>query len=427
MAEETRTAIGRRVILKDLQGNYLLPYTDTGGNGNPDGKTIIESDKKELVVTGELTKDGQYNYDWIGTREAYEAAIDAGEIQSDWTCYIIDDNNAPDIMDITRLSKACSPFTLLEGKYFEKLTFNPCWLISDGLKKDGKVYKDSYSALINELSGQYQPGQVTPTGYVVRGLSVKDSTATDITEYDFVVYQSEEKFKLPTKIKLASGSGVVGNGMTLGLNDGTNNCGLRNINNYCTGLKSIYGTSIGTSALGTSDVVNNVSVGVTTDGTKSGIETDTTGLYLYFYVGDAITDLQTINGGAVLHALDKKLERFDCDGQWVAKTATLSTATAVGTYTIDLSDYLPDDNYNYELLVRSYANSHDSNHSTIEWRSDLVSYSFRTNIVSQYDYYSENFFTIPVKRYIYITIGTTNISEALLAQSYAYRRIGTNN
>ena len=38
------------------------------------------------------------------------------------------------------------------------------------------------------------------------------------------------------------------------------------------------------------------------------------------------------------------------DGQWVSKTETLSTATAIGTYTIDLSSYLPNDNYNYEVL-----------------------------------------------------------------------------
>ena len=40
------------------------------------------------------------------------------------------------------------------------------------------------------------------------------------------------------------------------------------------------------------------------------------------------------------------------DGQWVSKTETLSTATAVGTYTIDLSSYLPNDNYNYEVLFQ---------------------------------------------------------------------------
>lgn len=52
------------------------------------------------------------------------------------------------------------------------------------------------------------------------------------------------------------------------------------------------------------------------------------------------------------------------DGQWVAKEQVLSTATAVGTYTVDLSDYLPNDNYNYEVMLHVYqasgSNSSDS-------------------------------------------------------------------
>lgn len=48
------------------------------------------------------------------------------------------------------------------------------------------------------------------------------------------------------------------------------------------------------------------------------------------------------------------------DGQWVSKTETLSTATAVGTYTIDLSSYLPNDNYNYEMLLSGDYYSNDN-------------------------------------------------------------------
>ena len=38
------------------------------------------------------------------------------------------------------------------------------------------------------------------------------------------------------------------------------------------------------------------------------------------------------------------------DGQWVQSVKELSTATAVGTYTIDLADYLPVDDYSYEVM-----------------------------------------------------------------------------
>ena len=70
--------------------------------------------------------------------------------------------------------------------------------------------------------------------------------------------------------------------------------------------------------------------------------------------GKANTDLSNLSDSG------KKV----IDGQWVSKTETLSTATAVGTYTIDLSSYLPNDNYNYEVMLHVYqasgTNSSDS-------------------------------------------------------------------
>lgn len=43
------------------------------------------------------------------------------------------------------------------------------------------------------------------------------------------------------------------------------------------------------------------------------------------------------------------------DGQWVVKYLLASTATAIGTYVLDLSDYLPNDDYNYEVMMTMYA------------------------------------------------------------------------
>ena len=48
------------------------------------------------------------------------------------------------------------------------------------------------------------------------------------------------------------------------------------------------------------------------------------------------------------------------DGQWVQSVKDLSTATAVGTYTIDLADYLPVDDYSYEIYINADAYT-DSN------------------------------------------------------------------
>ena len=47
------------------------------------------------------------------------------------------------------------------------------------------------------------------------------------------------------------------------------------------------------------------------------------------------------------------------DGQWIANYKVLSTATGVNEYTLDLSDYLPNDGYMYEVMVSTYLSRTD--------------------------------------------------------------------
>lgn len=71
--------------------------------------------------------------------------------------------------------------------------------------------------------------------------------------------------------------GIKGNGMTLGLTDSINNGGLthwHDANGHALGaMPNTYGKLIGTAASGT-ELVPYVSYGITTDPTKSGIETN---------------------------------------------------------------------------------------------------------------------------------------------------------
>jgi len=55
------------------------------------------------------------------------------------------------------------------------------------------------------------------------------------------------------------------------------------------------------------------------------------------------------------------VRKEDIDGQWVTNSIELSTANKIGTYTISLSDYLPDDDYDY--LVNIYQASDRSGDS----------------------------------------------------------------
>lgn len=73
---------------------------------------------------------------------------------------------------------------------------------------------------------------------------------------------------------------VKGNGMTLGLTNGTDNCGAYNLTNYALAMSTgNIGTEVGTSTSGTL-IRDGKTVGVVTDPTKSGIIADTSSLTL---------------------------------------------------------------------------------------------------------------------------------------------------
>jgi hypothetical protein len=94
---------------------------------------------------------------------------------------------------------------------------------------------------------------------------------------------------LPIKVKLASGNAVVGNGTTLGVED--------------VGSRTFSGTVMRFSSSGIQWGTNTSlanTLGVTTDPTQSGIETSSSGLKLYFYVGETIQDANVINASGVL-------------------------------------------------------------------------------------------------------------------------------
>lgn len=118
------------------------------------------------------------------------------------------------------------------------------------------------------------------------------------------------------------------------------------------------------------------------------------------------------------------------DGQWVSSNAVLSTATAKGTYTINLSSYLPNDSYNYEVLINAIIYREGSSSSRL-YILDLVSQqssgnAYRAgasaNAVSSYNRFS-------------IVVGSNKTFQAVIADNNAssssigmlgYRRIGTN-
>ena len=147
------------------------------------------------------------------------------------------------------------------------------------------------------------------------GVSVKLTTEA-YSNTDFVLNTSNTTFRLPINVKLASGNAVVGNGKVLGLTNGEANFSLATrkttIQGYdyalMAGAVGIYGQSAGST-----DITSwrNVSegVGVTKSEKNSGIETSSSGLKLYFYVGETIQDANIIVASQVLTEISKKTDK----------------------------------------------------------------------------------------------------------------------
>ena len=206
-------------------------------------------------------------------------------------------------VDVTREIELNNPFSLLDYKWSEYELNNASWLLSNGAFHSGTVYKSVYELLLKIKNGAETKD----------GVSVKLSTET-YTDTDFVINTADTTFRLPIKVKLASGNAVVGNGMTLGMTDNTTYYGTVAINGSgyraFQGDYNLYGNSVGSSGTHTNMKDSGLAIGVTTDPTKSGIETSSSGLKLYFYVGETVQDANVINAANILNFL-AKLESYD--------------------------------------------------------------------------------------------------------------------
>lgn len=205
--------------------------------------------------------------------------------------------------DITTEIQLNNPFSLLDYKWSEYELTNASWLISNGSFHSGATYLAVYELLLKIYNGTE----------IKQGVSVKLSTET-YEDTDFVLNTTESTFRLPIKVKLASGNRVAGNGMVLGATDGTTLGGLNNTtgtaNNYIF-MKEQYGVSVGTVASSATalSATDRKALGITTDPTKSGIETSSSDLKLYFYVGETVQDANIIATSQVLTKVANCLDR----------------------------------------------------------------------------------------------------------------------
>ena len=273
-----------------------LNMTDTSVYGDPIGtagsSTWVTSGIKSLGVTTDSTKSGitlepnenKYLYICVGNTKVESA-----------------------ISNVTEITTSENDTLPLFYNFYSKedMTTTGAYVnASLGSWLSGNVYTTAYNELVNKLG----------TG------NVKANTDS-YTDYDFVVNQDDMTFRLPIKNgqEIMFATGVKGNGTTIGLTDGTKNAGMIFAHSSAD-LKprtNAYGLPIGSSYTDSSFGSSNITMGLTTDSTKSGIELDTEnitipdGWNLYYKVANAVTNLELLDVAKITTALNTKLDEND--------------------------------------------------------------------------------------------------------------------
>lgn len=117
------------------------------------------------------------------------------------------------------------------------------------------------------------------------------------------------------------------------------------------------------------------------------------------------------------------------DGQWKNSYSVLSEALSVNTYTIDLSDYLPNDNFAYEVLLNHYLTSTSTDGSSTYVKTNFYEDSIMLARASNGAGTRKSgvfAIVVPQDRILQYTIGIKSASSSTYLKAYAYRRIGTN-
>lgn len=201
------------------------------------------------------------------------------------------------VVDVTTTENDTLP--LLTGMYFDFTPNNPSWLKAGEQKNSGGIYTFCYNELVNELTRPKYNIKVVEEQNMVSGV-------------DYSLYWKVNKdtitFTTPTSISLKAYNDVapvVGNGMTLGLTNGTTNFGMTLTANALDANTAEYGKPVSTTGTNGNGVYG--TYGITTDPTKSGIEAhleQNNTAQLYFKVANAVQNLELLNVGEVLEAVN---------------------------------------------------------------------------------------------------------------------------
>ena len=199
-----------------------------------------------------------------------------------------------------------NPFTFGMNMYFKGEMENISWLKSAGQQNPKALCPDFYNWVLANANADKD--------------GFKLSTASDITDYDFEVNTTDETFRLPLKNGLEGmfANGVKGNGMALGMTDGTSTkytyqaVSGNNLWSRQPGYLTSKQGKVGDTTENAIEYLTDYKfIGIATDASKSGMVVDTTvptGYNLYYFVGETVKNPNLINAGRIGENLANKLD-----------------------------------------------------------------------------------------------------------------------
>lgn len=298
--------------LPNITGS-IRAYVDLGAEGQDDANEALYTERTGVYYTGTqgaggATDRNRLSLDASRSNPIYGNSTTVQQEQIRYPYFIQVATGVEKTEDVDRDIVLNNPFFFGMYQWFDVEPNNASWLISNGTFHEKIIYSDYYDWLLRIYNG-------TETQ---NGVSVKLHTEA-YSDEDFVINQENETFRLPIKVKQAffysQNIPVVGNGVALGLTDGSKNYGVYSSTSHAlVGAETAYGTLVPSNASNSSYIPTDNRVGITTDPTKSGIEAqlsnaERTDLKLYFYVGAVNQDAPLINSGRALEILPKKLDK----------------------------------------------------------------------------------------------------------------------
>lgn len=234
-------------------------------------------------------------------------------------------NGVGESVDVAREIELNNPFFFGYYQYFETAPNNISWLKSEGQWNSKAVYTDYYDWILTNANNGVENFKLSTDTY---------------DDYAWVVNTADETFRLPLKTKNApftiSGAkttlsmgalSIKGNGLTLGLTDGTDNYGAvgAEVSSWraISYKADVYGKNAGTGTTTQQGAIQK-SLGITKDASKSGLTgsvsgtatttvstSENTNVSLYFYVGETTQNANIVNLGRIQEAMITDISRIE--------------------------------------------------------------------------------------------------------------------